>query len=101
MQHLGHTRSSYQRDHLLQTPDTFVRAPLPGMTCANAIVHAAPAIGAKFTQYTVEFERGGSFETTGSQTFLYVLTGEIIVGSNQLLETAEYLYLPPGQVSRV
>ena len=27
MQHLGRTRSSYQRDHLLHTPDTFVRAP--------------------------------------------------------------------------
>ena len=33
-------------DHLLLTPDTFVRAPLPGMTNATAIVHAAPALGA-------------------------------------------------------
>ena len=98
----GHTRSSHQRDHLLQTPDTFVRAPRPGMTSANAIVHAAPAIGAKFAQYTVELDPGGSFETSASQTFLYVLTGEIIVGPDQeRLETAEFLYLPPGQISRV
>ena len=46
MQHLGHTRSSYQRDHLLHTPDTFVRAPLPGMRNATAIVHAGPVMGA-------------------------------------------------------
>ena len=98
----GHTRSSHQRDHLLQTPDTFVRAPLPGMTFANAIIHAAPAIGAKFAQYTVELEPGGSFETTPSQTFLYVLAGDIIIDPNQeRLETAQYLYLPPGHVSRV
>ena len=98
----GHTRSSYQRDHLLQTPDTFVRAPLPGMTSATAIVHAASAIGAKFTQYTVELERGGSFETTGAQTFLYMLTGEIAVGpEQQRLQAGGYLYLPPSHVSRV
>ena len=59
MQNLGYTRSSYQRDHLLLTPDTFVRAPLPGMVKCTAIVHAAPAIGARFTQYTAEFEVGG------------------------------------------
>ncbi len=39
MHNLGHTRSSDQRDHLLQTPDTFVRTVLPGMQSAVAIVH--------------------------------------------------------------
>jgi (S)-ureidoglycine aminohydrolase len=98
----GQTRSSYQRDHLLQTPDTFVRAPLPGMTCAAAIVHAAPAMGARFTQYTVELEPGGSFRTTASQTFLYVIDGEIVVEPDQQrLEAAEFLYLPPDQISLV
>ena len=45
-------------DHFLQTPDTFVRAPLPGMQNATAIVHVGPAAGARFTQYTAEFEAG-------------------------------------------
>jgi (S)-ureidoglycine aminohydrolase len=96
----GHTRSSYQRDHLLQTPDTFVRAPLPGMSGATAIVHAAPAMGAGFTQYTVELERGGSFETTSSQTFLYVIEGDIATSAEKL-GPAGFLYLPPDRASVV
>ncbi|HEY6251259.1 MAG TPA: (S)-ureidoglycine aminohydrolase, partial [Candidatus Angelobacter sp.] len=42
MHNLGLTRTSRQADHLLLTPDTFVRAPLPGMRNATAIVHASP-----------------------------------------------------------
>ena len=52
-------RSAHAPNHLLQTPDTFVRAPLPGMREATAIVHVSPAGGAAFTQYTAEFEAGG------------------------------------------
>jgi (S)-ureidoglycine aminohydrolase len=37
---LGHTRSARRADHLLLTPDTFVRAPLPGMKSCMAVVHA-------------------------------------------------------------
>ena len=59
MQQLGHTRSAYHRDHLLHTPDAFVRAPLPGMDRVTAIVHVAPQTGATFTQYTAEFEAHG------------------------------------------
>ncbi len=35
MHHLGQTRSAHRADHILQTPDTFVRAPLPGMRKGN------------------------------------------------------------------
>jgi (S)-ureidoglycine aminohydrolase len=55
LQHLGHSRSAQGGNHLLQTPDTFVRAPLPGMRDATAIVHVSPAGGAAFTQFTAEF----------------------------------------------
>ena len=41
MQSLGHSRSAHRADHLLHTPDAFVRASLPGMKKATAIVHAA------------------------------------------------------------
>ena len=98
----GHTRSSRQPDHLLQTPDTFVRALLPGMNSATAIVHAGPAMGAKFTQYTVEFDAGGSFDTGESQIFLYVLDGEIAVGvDRQRFTRGGYVYLPPYSGVRV
>ena len=60
MHNLGHTRSANRRDHLLHTPDTFVRTVLPGMQRGSAVVHISPAAGAAFTQYTAELEPGGS-----------------------------------------
>src|SRR6185295_15152995 len=79
MQKLGETRTSYQRDHALLTPDSFVRAPMPGMKGATAIVHAAPATGAGFTQYTAEFEARGALGPTAAQRFVYVLDGVVTV----------------------
>src|ERR1700721_3662305 len=79
MYNLGHTRSDRQPTHLLQTPDTFVGIPLPGFDSVTVIVHAAPAIGAAFTQYTAEFEPGGSLGPAHGQRFLYVLEGGVSV----------------------
>ena len=77
MHELGITRSARHQDHLLQTPDSFVRAPLPGMNKATAIVHATPAIGAKFVEYTAEFSAGGSLAPCVVQRFVYVLEGSL------------------------
>ena len=49
LSHLGATRSNLKADHLLQTPDTFVRTPLPGAEGVEFIVHIAPQRGAAFT----------------------------------------------------
>lgn len=95
MQHLGKTRSAHRSDHLLQTPDTFVRAPLPGMRKATAIVHIGYAGGARFTQYTAEFEAGGTLEPPSPvhQRFVYVLDGEVAAGARSLV-AGEYAYFP-------
>ena len=77
LHNLGHTRSSHQRNHLLLAPDTFVRTTMPGMKKASAIVHISPAIGARFTQYTVEFESGGELTEAAAQRFVYVLEGAL------------------------
>jgi (S)-ureidoglycine aminohydrolase len=95
MHHLGQTRSAQEHDHLLQTPDTFVRAPLPGMNRATGIVHIGPARGARFTQYTAEFEAGGTLAPCVVQRFLYVLEGEIAVDGRGLAADG-YAYLPGG-----
>jgi (S)-ureidoglycine aminohydrolase len=100
VQHLGHTRSSLAHDHLLQTPDTFVRTALPGMRGATAIVHIAPAAGAQFTQSTIEFEPGGAIAPCALQRFLYVLDGQIAIG-DQTLTAGEFAYLPPGDLSTI
>jgi (S)-ureidoglycine aminohydrolase len=84
MHHLGQTRSAIRAGHLLQTPDTFVRAPLPGMVAATAVVHVGPALGAKFTQYTAELEAGGALGPAQGQRFVYVLEGEMEGGGRQL-----------------
>jgi (S)-ureidoglycine aminohydrolase len=97
MHKLGHTRSSNQRDHLLQTPDTFVRAYLPGMQRATAIVHISPAAGAAFTQYTAELEPGGNLGPTTAQRFVYVLEGAADLATDTTFHTltaGSYAYLP-------
>src|SRR3982750_3317211 len=93
MQNLGFTRSASRSSHLLLTPDTFVRAPRPGMTNATAVVHVGPAAGARFTQYTAEFEPGGSLGPADGQRFLYVLEGEVRVDS-RALAPGGYAYVP-------
>ncbi len=104
MHNLGTTRSVLRRDHLLQTPDTFVRTLLPGMLKGTAVVHIAPPAGAAFTQYTAELETGGTLGTAIGQRFLYVLEGsaEIVTGSvTEPLRTGSYAYLPSGEAHSI
>ena len=96
MHQLGQTRSAHTSNYLLQTPETFVRAPLPGMRRATAIVHASPAIGAMFTQYTAELEAGGEIAPVAHQRFVYVLDGSLTVGDDPL-GPGGYAYVPPGE----
>jgi (S)-ureidoglycine aminohydrolase len=102
--HLGQTRSSQHRNHLVLTPDTFVRTPLPGMNRCTAVVHAGTALGAAFSEYTAEFEPGGELGSTPHQRFVYVIEGDISVELNkkrmQLLARG-YAYIPQGESHRV
>src|ERR1700738_3903581 len=79
VRHLGSTRSSLKSDHLLQTPDTFVRTPLPGASAVEFVVHTAPQLGAAFTQMTAEFSSGGVLGPAPAQRFVFVLEGELIL----------------------
>ena len=104
MHNLGQTRSSHQRNHILQTPDTFVRAALPGMKNATAIVHIGPALGAAFTEYTAEFEPKGELGSTPAQRFVYVMDGAVtleVKGKRHDLGTRGYAYLPEALTHRI
>jgi (S)-ureidoglycine aminohydrolase len=96
---LGQTRSAQKHNHLLLTPDTFVRTTLLGMKACAAVVHAGPAMGAKFTEYTAEFESAGELGSTTAQRFLYVLEGQLNIesdGRKSELGMRGYAYLPEG-----
>ncbi len=104
MHNLGQTRSSHQRNHLLLTPDTFVRTTLPGMKNASAIVHIGPALGAAFTEYTAEFEPKGELGNTSAQRFIYVLEGTVTLeakGKRHELGARGYAYLPESFSHRI
>jgi (S)-ureidoglycine aminohydrolase len=103
--HLGVTRSSLKADHLLQTPNTFIRTPLPGAEGVEFVVHAAPQLGARFTQMTAEFASGGTLGPAPTQRFLYVLEGELQLETadtdSHLLVDGGFAYLPEGAAHTV
>src|ERR1035437_754666 len=99
MQHLGLTRSSLKHDHLLQTPDTFIRTPLPGAEGVEFVVHAGPQLGARFTQMTAEFAAGGALGPAPAQRFLYVIEGKLELkagGETHVLAPGGFAFLPQG-----
>lgn len=104
MHNLGQTRSSQQPNHVLLTPDTFVRTSFPGMKRAMAVVHVGKAMGAAFAEYTAEMEKGGELGDTAAQRFIYVTRGAITVdvaGKQSTLGARGYAYLPCGAAHRV
>ncbi len=99
MHRLGETRSLRALDHLLQTPDTFVWAPLSGMQKATACVHAAPALGAAFTQYTAAFEEGGTLGAAHGSRLVFVLEGTLELHAGErpsTLGAGGYCFVPQG-----
>jgi (S)-ureidoglycine aminohydrolase len=105
---LGATRTTLKRDHLLQTPDAFIRTPLPGANGVEFIVHAAPRIGAAFVQMTAEFVRNGTLAPAepGVQRFLYMMDGHIdleVLGgrTSGALTPGKFAYIPADTAHQV
>jgi (S)-ureidoglycine aminohydrolase len=74
------------------------------MERAKAIVHFSPAIGARFTQYTLELEAEGILHPAETQRFVFVLDGEITLEAPGLFHNLKpngYAYLPPQAASRI
>jgi (S)-ureidoglycine aminohydrolase len=72
---------------------------LPGAVGVDFVIHAAPQLGAGFTQMTAEFSAGGTLGAAPAQRFLYVLAGELAlkIGANDHhLAHGGYAYLPQG-----
>jgi len=99
LHNLGQTRSVWRSSYLIHTPDTFIRTQIPGCCKSSVIVHVSPAHGAKFTQYSVEFETGGLLGSAAAQRFLYVLDGTVTLecgAETYTLVENDYAYIPQG-----
>ena len=74
------------------------------MKACSAIVHATPALGAGFTEYTAEIEAGGELGPTSAQRFIYVVEGGVKIevgGKSGQLGPRGYAYIPEGLSHRV
>ena len=72
---------------------------MPGAENVDFIVHAAPRLGAAFTQMTAEFAAGGTLGPTPAQRFVYVIEGELTVEAPDTMATLTaggFAYLPQG-----
>ncbi len=111
MFNLGHTRSMVRHTYLLQTPDTFVRTPLPVPSGApqegvSYIFHATPHLGAAFTQSTVELAAESTLfsPAPGIERFLYVLEGSLeFTGDfdDKHLNQNDFAFIPTATAHRV
>jgi len=74
------------------------------MKACSAIVHISPALGARFTEYTAEFEAGGELGSTPAQRVIFVIEGGVkleVDGKSSKLDARGYALLPQGLHHRV
>jgi (S)-ureidoglycine aminohydrolase len=74
------------------------------MKDCSGIVHTAPAMGARFTEYTVEFEAGGELAGATAQRFIFVVEGTVTLESSEKENTIGmrgYAYVPRALPHRV
>jgi (S)-ureidoglycine aminohydrolase len=99
---LLHGRTRVRRRYALMPLEGFPPSRLPQWRGAEVRVLAAPALGAGFAQYRIDVQPGGgsSQESDGTtETFIYVLGGEMTLTVNQRRETLTqggYALLPPS-----
>ncbi len=98
----GSTRAHVGSRHALITPANLVNSSIPGITGATAIVLINPAMGAKFAQTLVTFQKDGRAEFPAGevQTFGYFTNGGAtlsLAGKKQKCAAGSYFYSPPGE----
>ncbi|MDP2136992.1 MAG: (S)-ureidoglycine aminohydrolase [Candidatus Didemnitutus sp.] len=99
----GHTRAHVGPRHALLTPHNHVNSTVPGITGATVVILINEALGARFAQTLVTFQKGGraTFRQPEIQTFGYVLRGEVTVmqaGAKQRCPGGAFFFSPAGQV---
>lgn len=102
----GQTRTRVAARHALIAPDGHVKSNVPGITGAATIILINEAMGAKFAQLLVTFEKGGRgvFRRPEIETFGYVMSGEVtlmLAGGRERCTAGGYFFSPAGQMCEV
>jgi (S)-ureidoglycine aminohydrolase len=97
----GHTRSIVRRNYALLEPSGFVASPASGWQNAKAFIVVSPAMGARFVQTHLVFERNGSGqgETEDDEFCAYIVKGSARVkmaGASGALTAGSFIYVPPS-----
>ena len=96
----GFTRTVVTSRYALLTPDGFVPSRLPGWKQCKVVVNISPAMGAKFVQLQVTFDKYGVGEgdTGSSEYFVYVMAGNCsgkTGGKKFSLDAGGFVFIPP------
>jgi len=102
MELFGHTRARVAARHALITPANHVASSVPGFTGTTVIVVINEAMGAKFAQLLVTFQRGGDVVLPAGdlETFGYFLSGGATVlvgGKKQRCGEGGFFFAPARQ----
>jgi len=99
----GFTRSVYERDHALITPESQVFSPLPGWFNTLAAYLITPAMGAHFTMYLASMAGNSSSAPPplGVERFVFLVKGEASLTAAKpvgriILQVDWYAYIPPN-----
>ena len=90
------------RNHAILPPEGIPASALPEWRQCAARILAAPAMGARFSQYLLDLEAGGGSEQTlreDIEAFFYVISGAVSVeasGKRHALKSGGFVYLQPG-----
>ncbi len=100
--HLGQTRTHIGVRHALIAPDGHVKSNVPGITGTATIVLISEALGAKFAQVLVTFEKDGRVELPANdvETAGYFETGGgwLVIGrEKQRCLAGSFFFAPAGQ----
>jgi len=98
----GHTRTRVAARHALLAPDGHVASCIPGITGAVAVILIDGAMGARFSQVLLTFERGGRAAPAAgpTETFGYFMSGggTVAIGSLKTrCDAGGYFFAPAGE----
>ncbi|XP_061971884.1 (S)-ureidoglycine aminohydrolase-like, partial [Populus nigra] len=98
----GFTRSVYERDHALITPESHVFSPLPEWTNTLGAYLITPAMGSHFVMYLAKMQENSKsgLPPNDVERFLFVVQGFATLsnasGAHHQMTVDSYAYLPPN-----